>query len=120
MIDKSKYYRVVNGIEDWVAYGIIDPERVIPESMHRFYQVYDQEDEPMFDLSTLKVTDVCWSCKIGDKTVIRLGSLKSNGTLISEFEFDNWLYCISEGEEDLLMDFEEYKKMVQENQSEII
>ena len=118
-LDKTKFYRVINGIGDWVAYAVIDPDRQVPGAMKCFYQVFDDDGNETLDLSNLKVTDVCWSTVIAGNTVIRLGSLTSTGTLLSEFEFDNWLACISSDEEaGLIMTFDDYAKYIKDNTKE--
>lgn len=111
MINKEKFLVVTNNVKDWKVFAFVDPDRLVPESMLPFFPGKE---------APVKVTEVCWSRELQGKTFIRLGSLGPNGTLISEQELDNWLDCLEEGEEELLLTFDDYKELVRSIQTDEI
>lgn len=103
MSDIETFKREVNGIEDWVAYLEIDPDRLVPVEM------YEHIPDLPEDTVDLKITDICWNTVIGDKTIIRCGYLNGSGTLVDEEQFMLWWSCKEES--DNFLTFEEYAEM---------
>jgi hypothetical protein len=106
MFDKQKYKRVVNGIEDWVAYGFVDPSMTVPDDILA-------EHFPYLTAPVL-VTDICWHREFNGNTLIRLGWMNGKkGTLVSEEWFDIWLSCVPDGA--TLYTFDEYAQLITNN-----